>query len=234
MFNGVKAIRGGVPICWPWFGNAKLNSSIVPQAQHQDFPAHGFARNSHWQLLDSHSDAGSCHVRMQLCSSAESKRLWPHDFTLTTEFIISDSLSINLNTENTGNKDFCYGGALHSYLQQSQPDAVTVSGLDSQQPNAHIVLDGAVDRICPSPSPQIIMADREWQRQLLISSVGHSDMVVWNPWQAGAQAFTDMSDDAYQTMFCLEPAITGSNAVTLLPGSRHTLATTICVQAMSD
>ncbi|QFI36632.1 D-hexose-6-phosphate mutarotase [Moritella marina ATCC 15381] len=231
IFNGVKAIRGGVPICWPWFGPANESPTVQPLAQTKDYPSHGFARNNHWQLLDTHSDNDTCTLRLQLTSSPEMKRLWPHDFNLIAEFIISESLTINLTTSNTGNTSFDYGCALHSYLQISQPDAVQVHGLDNQNPVPR-VLTGDVDIICEHPASTITLEDNLFQRKLDINNEGNNAMVVWNPWQVGAKAFVDMPDDGYQTMFCLEPAIIGKKAVTVAPGKSHTLTTRLSVTAL--
>ncbi|MFT5805890.1 MAG: glucose-6-phosphate 1-epimerase [Moritella dasanensis] len=231
IFNGVKAIRGGVPICWPWFGPAKESPTVQPLAQTKDFPSHGFARNNHWQLLDSQSTADSCRVRLQLMPSPEAKRLWLHDFNLIAEFIISESLTLNLITENTGNSSFDYGGALHSYFQISQPDAIQVHGLDNNNP-APRALTGDVDIICENPATTITLEDNQLQRRIDINNEGNNAMVVWNPWQAGAKAFADMPDDGYQTMFCLEPAIIGKKAVTVAPGTSHTLTTKLSVTAL--
>ncbi|KXO14178.1 Aldose 1-epimerase family protein YeaD [Moritella sp. JT01] len=228
IFNGVKAIRGGVPICWPWFGPAKDSPTVQPLAQTQDFPSHGFARNNHWQLLESKSNNNACRIRLQLTESPESKRLWPHSFNLIVEFIISDTLTINLTTHNTGNHSFDYGGALHSYFQISQPDAVSVAGLDNDTQTT-CTLDGYIDIVYKNPSTVITLNDKQHQHQIKIKNEGNNAMVVWNPWEAGAKAFVDMSDDGYQTMFCLEPAIIGKNAVTVAAGASHTLTTILSV-----
>lgn len=231
IFNGVKAIRGGVPICWPWFGPAKQSPTVQPLAQTKNFPAHGFARNNHWKLLDSHSDDDTCKVRLQLTPNPEMKRLWPHDFNLIAEFIISDTLTLNLTTLNTGNASFDYGGALHSYFQISQPDAVQIHGLDKNNQTSR-KLDSNVDIICEDPAATITLADEQLQHKIIIENEGNNAMVVWNPWQMGAQALTDMPDDGYQTMFCLEPAIIGKKAVTVAPGASHTLTTKLSVTAL--
>ncbi|PKH09484.1 D-hexose-6-phosphate mutarotase [Moritella sp. Urea-trap-13] len=231
IFNGVKAIRGGVPICWPWFGPAKESPTVQPLAQTKDFPSHGFARNNHWQLLDSQSNADSCRVRLQLAPNPETKRLWQHDFNLIAEFIISDTLTLNLITENTGNSSFDYSGALHSYFQISQPNAIQVHGLDKSNPEPR-TLTGDVDIICANPAATITLEDNKLQHKININNAGNNAMVVWNPWQAGAKAFVDMPDDGYQTMFCLEPAIIGNNAVTVAPGTSHTLTTKLSVTAL--
>ena len=228
IFNGVKAIRGGVPICWPWFGPAKQSPTVQPLAQTQDFPSHGFARNNHWQLLESKSDDDACHIRLQLTESPESKRLWPHNFNLIAEFIISDTLTINLTTHNTGNDSFDYGGALHSYFQISQPDAISVDGLDNDAQTTR-TLDGDIDIVCENPSAIITLNDKQHQHQIKIKNEGNNAMVVWNPWEVGAKAFVDMPNDGYQTMFCLEPAIIGKNAVTVAAGASHTLTTIFSV-----
>lgn len=231
IFNGVKAIRGGIPICWPWFGPAQESPTVQPLAQTQNFPSHGFARNSHWQLLESQSNDDSCRIRLQLTPSSNTKKLWSHDFNLIAEFIISESLTLNLITHNTGNNSFDYSGALHSYFQISQPDAIQVHGLDNNNP-APRTLTGAVDIVCDAPAATITLEDKQLRHKIAINNQGNNAMVVWNPWQVGAKAFTDMPDDGYQTMFCLEPAIIGNKAVTVMPGTSHTLTTRLSVTAL--
>ncbi|QUM77526.1 D-hexose-6-phosphate mutarotase [Moritella sp. 24] len=228
IFNGVKAIRGGVPICWPWFGPAKESPTVQPLAKTQEYPSHGFARNSHWQLLSSQSNDDSCLIRLQLTDSPESKRLWPHSFNLIAEFIISDTLTINLTTYNTGNDNFDYSSALHSYFQISHPDAVSVDGLD-QSTQTPRTLTGEVDIVCENPSATIALHDEQLQHTINIENEGNNVMVVWNPWESGAKAFADMPDDGYKTMFCLEPTIIGKKAVTVTAGHSHTLTTTLSV-----
>ncbi len=231
IFNGKTAIRGGIPICWPWFGAA--DKSIA-----EDLPSHGFARNSLWQLRSAESDQHECRITLQLRSNKTTRHFWDHAFSLAVEFIISDSLTITLTTTNTDHNTFSYGGALHSYFQISQPDAVSITGcgrrcIDKIAEAENILmaeteqLRGPVDAVCVAASPQVKLHDSGYQRELEINNTGNNAVVLWNPWQEGAQRMSDMTNDGYQSMLCIEPAITSENRITVAPGESHQLTTQI-------
>ncbi|OED46087.1 hypothetical protein ACH42_04190 [Endozoicomonas sp. (ex Bugula neritina AB1)] len=105
-FNPQKAIRGGVPICWPWFGRIAN-------------PAHGFARISEWSLLDHQEDDDKVIVRLSLNDSEATRAVWPHAFYAVITFTISTTLSIQLDVKNTDSHTWCCSGALHSYFNVS-------------------------------------------------------------------------------------------------------------------
>lgn len=212
VFDGTRAIRGGVPICWPWFGPAE-NTTL---------PAHGFARNSLWRLVNVQADAERCTIQLSLSDTAKTRAIWPFKFQLTAEFIISEELTINLTTKNTDSQVMPYGGALHSYLKISDTSAISIHGVSESE----LAIAEEVDQIFDVFAKQITVKDKQAKRNIQITNAGNNAVVVWNPWQARAQAFTDMPDDGYKSMLCIESAITEPKVI-IVAGEQHTLSTTI-------
>ncbi|MFO6422953.1 D-hexose-6-phosphate mutarotase [Motilimonas sp. KMU-193] len=230
IFDNSKAIRGGVPICWPWFG-------APAAALGEGLPAHGFARNSLWQLGEISEDQDGVVISFKLSDSPKTQALWPYQFELTLTATIAKSLTLSLATKNTGTQPLQYLAALHTYLNISAPEQVEVTGLgptyiDSldnrtiKNAAPSLTLSGPVDSLYIEPTDTVKLADQGLSRELNIISQGHDTIVAWTPWIEGAKSMADMPDDGYQTMLCLEAAITG-NAVTVAPGESHILSTTI-------
>lgn len=200
-FTQGKAIRGGVPICWPWFGPAGK-------------PSHGFARTSQWQLEDCEESAQQVKVSMRLTASPETYKIWPHDFELSLVAILSaESCRITLRI--TGNIETT--AALHSYFHVGDSETVRVSGLGenyidkvknntlaSQQ--GEQTYQGEVDRIFTHPAAESLLKDPQLRRALKIEHKGLSDVVTWNPGATLSHSMADMSDDGYKTMVCVETA----------------------------
>lgn len=200
-FTQGKAIRGGVPICWPWFG---------PVGK----PSHGFARISVWELGECHETAQWVKVSMQLTQTADTREIWPHDFTLALEASLSaESCELTLRIEG----EIESTAALHSYFQVGDSEAVSVSGLgttyiDKVKGNVlgsqhrEQTYHGEVDRIFTHPAPESILHDSLLKREIRIHHRGNSDVVTWNPGATLSQSMADMSDEGYKTMVCVETA----------------------------
>ncbi|MGL5660635.1 MAG: D-hexose-6-phosphate mutarotase, partial [Aeromonas sp.] len=201
--DGSKPIRGGIPLCWPWFGPA-------PARVGSGKPAHGFARTHRWELdgVSDHQDGTLVHLSLR--DSNATRALWDHFFELELDVLVGKELSLVLTTRNTGTKPLTYGGALHTYLAISAPEAVSVTGLgqpyadkltgqDGEQQGA-LTLSGPLDRIYWQPDERVKVQDGE--RDIQVVSGNHDSVVVWTPWLAGATAMADMSDDGYRTMLC--------------------------------
>lgn len=198
--NG-KAIRGGVPICWPWFGPAGE-------------PAHGFARNQPWTLTAHDENDEAVMLTFTLESNAQTKKLWPHDFTLLARFRIGTHCEIELEAWG----DYLSTGALHTYFQVADIMQTEVSGLgqpyiDKVQNNAEGSLsDGRqtyaqrVDRIHTAAEDCSIIHDKAGQRQIEVYHHYQSDVVTWNPGAELSCSMADMPNDGYKTMVCVETA----------------------------
>lgn len=229
VLDGSKPIRGGIPVCWPWFGPS-------PARVGNGKPAHGFARTSLWTLdgVSDHEDGTLVHL--SLTDSDATQALWPHPFELELDVLLGRELSLVLTTRNTGKAPIVYNAALHTYLQVSAPEAIEVQGLgepyldklSGQQARQQgpVALNAAMDRIYQAPEARIDVQDGD--RRIRVISGNHDSIVVWNPWAEGAAAMADMSDDGYRTMFCVEAAITADAGVTVAPDEEHSFSTVIC------
>jgi len=228
VLDGSKPIRGGIPICWPWFGPSPSRVGLGK-------PAHGFARTTLWTLEDVSEHEDNTLVHLSLRDNDATYALWPHRFELELDVLVGQSLSLVLNTRNTGNIPIIYNAALHSYLQISAPENVSVTGLGEpytgilipqkgQQLGA-LELNGAIDRIYHQPEDRVIVNDGK--RCIQVVNGNNDSVVVWTPWLEGARAMADMADDGYHTMLCIEAAITDDAGVTVVPGDEHILTTLI-------
>jgi glucose-6-phosphate 1-epimerase len=231
IYNEKKAIRGGVPICWPWFGAAHKSLG-------ENLPAHGFARTSKWDLAAHNEFAEGVEIELRLTDSAATREIWPFQFELLLKATLTDQVKLELISKNTGNSPFSYRGALHTYLNISAPESCLISGLNNhyndsldnglaKSGDSTLQITGPIDAIYQKAASAITLSDKQFNRQLIIENSGNDSEVLWTPWVAGAKAFADMPDDGYQTMFCIESAITGKTGVTVQPGHSHSLTSTI-------
>lgn len=196
-----KAIRGGVPICWPWFGPAGK-------------PAHGFARTAQWQLKHQQENSDGVEIVLNLTQSEQTLRLWPHNFELTLTASLSAE-KCHLELQISGN--FTSTAALHSYFQVGDIDEVVVKGLGEtfidkvangligHQAEAQRYQQ-EVDRIFTAPLAVSQIEDRSSLRTINVEHHGNSDVVTWNPWLALSTSMADMADEGYKTMVCVETA----------------------------
>lgn len=200
-----KAIRGGVPICWPWFG----------PAQQADLPAHGFARNLPWQLSAHQQDEDGVVLTLELQSSDETRRMWPHDFTLYARFRLGKRCEIELEAHG----EFETTAALHSYFQVGDINTVKVSGLgaryldkvaggggEGQLDNGIQTFPDRTDRVYLSPEDCSLLQDSTLQRTLEITHHYHTNVVGWNPGPALSVSMADVPDDGYRHFVCVETA----------------------------
>lgn len=198
-YSSDKAFRGGIPICWPWFGKAFS-------------PSHGFARLIPWELISRDDSNSGVHLEFRLSDSPKTREIWPHSFTLTLQMHLGSTCEIQLNID----APVPTTGALHTYLTTSDIAHSTVSGLgdyyiDSLQKNTHVTtqestlqIDSEVDRIYIHPHSENILTTPKQTLQL--SHQGHSDVVVWNPWIELSAEIADMEVNDYRHMLCIETA----------------------------
>lgn len=221
-----KPIRGGIPLCWPWFG---------AHWQDKKQPQHGYARTSNFELL--RADASD------LCTSVVLGRIEDntHDNGLHMEFEVrlSDRLWIEVRTTNRGESAVEVGAALHSYFQVTDISAVRIPELQGLQYRDKtrdfqsftqaqpLIVDSEVDRVYRDAPSIVHLLDGDLGRQLEIQSWGNTDLVVWNPWQQKALAMDDFDDHGYGSMICIEPANALENRVLLEPSQQSSIGKTI-------
>lgn len=223
-FEEGKAIRGGVPICFPWFGKHKENASL---------PQHGFARTQMWQVVfEEEIDADNTHIRLQLKPNANTLEHWPYLFEAHLDMNIGAELSIALHVTNKDTKPFEISTALHTYFAVPDIHTVSIKGLDhcfyfdalksdTLMQYGDVRIQEEVDRVYSNPSETISLLQNDHSVQL--KQEGSNSLVVWNPWIEKSKQMTDMPDDGYKSMVCLETSNAREDARTLNVNESHEL-----------
>ncbi len=225
------AVRGGIPICWPWF-NAHPDDPSKPN--------HGFARNQFWELESAEFEYNIATLVFKLFPTDETKALWPHDFELTATIKVSDKLKVRLNTKNTGEEPFQITSALHSYLSVGDIERIQLEGVkgshyidqllppDSEEiyQEKNVVVNQEIDRIYSSMS-SLLLRDLDRVRAVFVDKVGSRSTVVWNPWIEKSKTLKDLPNNDYKEFVCIEACNAGRDRPTVRPNSSHTLETTI-------
>ena len=222
-----KAIKGGIPVCWPWFG---------PDPDNQGRPAHGFVRNRQWEVTGTASlDDGSTRVQLGLADNEDTRSLWPHPFQLGIDITVGDSLRVALVTRNTGSEAMTISQALHTYFYVGDIARVQLLGLDGlkyldkvaglakKTQSGPVVIDSEVDRIYQGVTGDLVIDDASLDRRIRIASRGCSTAVVWNPWSEIAASMGDLEDDDYRRMICVETANAGPETVEIGAGDEYRL-----------
>lgn len=228
------AIRGGVPICWPWFG---------PGRDGAHSPGHGFARVAPWRLVEQAGDGVTGRLAWELgpddVAGLPGRELWPHDFLARCEVSVGDDARVALSVTNTGAAPFDYEVALHNYLVVGDVRRITVTGLSGttwfdkvvggvHEQDGDLRLDGETDRIYHTAGP-VEVHDPVLRRTLRITGECATDTVVWNPGPEKGQDIRDMEPDDWRAMVCVESGNVAGHAIALAPGASWTTATTIAV-----
>ncbi len=227
-FEEGKAIRGGIPICFPWFGKNRENASL---------PQHGFARTALWKVvLEEEVDECHTHIRLQLKPNVDTLEQWPYLFELYLDVTIGNELSIALSVTNTDSKAFEISTALHTYFSVSDINTIRIKGLDesryydaldnsSYKQKGDIFIQEEVDRVYSDPSDTIALLDGD--SMVHLQQEGSNSLVVWNPWIEKSGQMADMSADGYRSMVCLETANARDDARILNPHDTHVLKAVI-------
>lgn len=231
VFDGKAALRGGIPVCWPWFGRLAN-------------PGHGFARTSEWQLIEHRENEHGVIVTLGLAYNDATMAIWPYHFSVRLHVEVSEQLTVSLEITNTDEKAWVFSGALHTYLNVADITQVTTTGMGSEYIDSlqdakvchggeTLVLTDTIDRVYTQPEAQVHVQDPGLQRTLIVENSGHNAAVLWNPWAQGAASLSDMTDEGYKTMLCVESTLHApclSAGKTLQPGEQHVLATTLSVK----
>ncbi len=234
-YQANKAIRGGIPICWPWFGK-KLDAPDLAQ--------HGFARSSLFDVkqVNEMSD-GKIQLILELKNTKESEVIWPFQFKLEVIFTLGEELSIELKTTNTGDKDFSFSEAIHSYFKVDDIHQTELKGLAgaqyfdqlsqaTQQQNGVLIFDQEIDQIYQTANQNnfqslLIKQQNNQKNNINVSQKNANSTVVWNPWITKAQQMSDFPDDGFLEMLCVEAANTG-DGIFLKKDQSHSLSQLVC------
>lgn len=225
--DGTKPIRGGAPICWPWFGAAP--------AKFEGEPQHGYARNIYWELESLTESDQSVHLVL-IPRQAEllDKKL---QLALKLEYSFSKTAAISLKTTNLGQESFELSAAIHTYLNLPEAQSAKIPALLDcmyidkltnrlEQQSEPFNVNQAMDRIYHYNESDLDVLNKATKIQ--ITSDGHDSIVVWTPWKQGAETMADFDDLGYLSMLCVESALT--QGYELAPGDTHKLTQTISYQ----
>jgi len=236
-FTEGKAMRGGIPICWPWFGDAPINPS---------HPSHGFVRNNNWQVtaVETLNNADT-KVTLDFFDSDKTREIWPYQFHLSLEITVSDSLTLNLVTRNTGNKFFSITEALHTYFNVGDISQCHILGLEKTEyldkaeeyvpvcQVGAITVNEALDHIFLNKGDNLSINDPVLNRNIHITSSGNKNVVVWNPGPDGAEKMQDLKREDNKRFVCVEIANTASNSVKIEPKTEYSMFTQYTVEKLN-
>ena len=231
-----KSLRGGIPICWPWFGAHHDNA---------EYPAHGFARTSLWQVTDTRVlPGGETQIAFTLDSRELDQRhapMWPWPTVVEYRLTVGGRLTMELATVNHSHQTITIGQALHTYFKVDDVTRTIVHGLDGREyldktdsfrrkkQTGPVTIDAEVDRLYVHTSDDIIIDDGH--RRIGIKKQGSHSTVVWNPWSSVAEKMGDLGKDGYLHMLCVESANAAEDIVSIEPGKRHELRVTYTVDS---
>jgi len=229
-YNRGDSFHGGIPVCWPQFGNRFS----------KDLPQHGFARKMVFEVRGTEYTEEKTELTLGLRSDDETRKLWKHDFDLELTITVSMKLNLKLVTRNTGAEPFDFSCGFHPYFLVRERDDTTVRGLDGTtyfngltgQADAHQEGDLRMDRetdhifsLPPAPKHEFAIVDDGLRRAIALVSSGNTKTVVWNP--GPGEKLPDFQPDDWRRFVCVEPVSDWPGGGTLAPGATHELLAAI-------
>jgi len=235
-----KAIRGGIPIIFPWFGPR----TATPENPRTDGPAHGFARTQPWKLDFGAFAADELHLSLSLEPTELSRSLGFDNFLVAYQITFGKELKLRLSVANDGNEPLPFEEALHTYLQVGDVEQARVHGLyeteyldktdnfaRKTQTEPILTFAGPTDRPYLNTTSPIVVDDPALHRRITVTKANSKTTVVWNPWANAG--LPDMADDGWLHMLCIESANAAEDALRLQPHEAHVMETTISVEALA-
>ena len=235
LFQEGKPIRGGVPVCFPWFG---------PREGDAASPIHGLVRLQTWEVTSIRfAKDGAVDIVLRLGPTEFSNKVWPVQFSVEYHIHVGLELKLMLRTTNTDSKPFTIQEALHTYLAVGDVRNVSVSGLENAayydkvdgmqrktQNSPTLAFTGETDRLYINTTTDCTLRDPVLGRQIIVSKQGSESTVIWNPWIAKSAAMADFGDDEWPSMLCIETVNAADNSVTIQPGQTHEMQARIRVE----
>ncbi|MEQ1559766.1 MAG: D-hexose-6-phosphate mutarotase [Methyloglobulus sp.] len=228
LYEDGKAIRGGIPVCWPWFG---------PDPKGLQRPNHGFVRNHLWSVNKTASTDAETTIVLEFTQSHKQETTWNYPFVLTLEFTLGQNLSLKLTTQNTGDKPFSITQAFHTYFRIGDINKAHVLGLENYRyfdkldqgkqkiQSGAVTISEEVDRIYEDVDHHVVLNDPMLNRQIEIVSANCKTGVVWNPWQQSSRKMADLGNQDYKHFICVETGNIAFDLIQVSPGSSHSLLT---------
>jgi glucose-6-phosphate 1-epimerase len=235
-FQEGKAIRGGIPICWPWFGPREGDTSKM----------HGFVRTMTWDVAEVSRSGDAIRAAFTLASNDQTRVAWDHDFALRYTVMLGSQLTTELDTRNSSNSDFRFEQALHTYFQIADIKQIVVEGLagttyiDKVGPPPERKLDaendlhikGQTDRVYLNAPQTCTIEDPVLKRRISIAKDNSETTVVWNPWSDRIGTFADLSPEDWHKFICVEACNAKDNVVNVAAGGAHAMRMRIRSEAM--
>jgi glucose-6-phosphate 1-epimerase len=234
-----KAIRGGIPVIFPWFGSR----TATPEDPRTDGPSHGFARTQNWKLDFGAYAAEELHLSFSLESDEVSSELGYDHFLAAYQVTFGRELRLRLSIANDGSAPMRVEEALHTYLRVGNAEQVRIHGLLETeyidktanftrkiQSEPVLMLTGPTDRPYLNTTSPVVVDDPVLQRRMTVAKANSNTTVVWNPW--ANSGLVDMSESGWREMVCVESANAADNALLLKPREAHVLETTITVERL--
>jgi glucose-6-phosphate 1-epimerase len=227
-----QAIRGGIPICFPWF-RAKADD---PKA-----PAHGFARTKGWQLKSIVQSGPEVLACMSLESDEQTRRWWTGEFGLLYRVVFGPELILELVCTNTGKTDLRFEEALHTYNRVADVANVSLRGLDTvyyldntdsnkvHVQQGDVTVASATDNAFAGTRDDVDLIDPQLDRRIRLKKSNSLTTVVWNPWREGAARLGDLGNDEWMQFLCVEASNILTASVTLAPGEEHKMTAVLSV-----
>jgi|AGTN01.1.fsa_nt_gi Uncharacterized enzymes related to aldose 1-epimerase len=238
-----KAIRGGVPIVFPWFGARTANE----YSSRTDGPSHGFARTSEWQVVGAKVRGNDVILTLSLDPDDSTRSLGYDAFRLVYELVIGENLELHLTVENRSEETISFEEALHTYFLVGDARQISIHGLEGtdyfdktdkfkrkRQTESVLKLTGETDRPYVGAEAVVEISDPVFQRRIIVSKQNSRTTVVWNPWTELTAKLADMSPDGWMQMVCIETANALEDAIVLASGERHTMIAQIAAKVYEE
>lgn len=239
VFEVGKPIRGGIPVCWPWFGAHPARAEL---------PSHGCVRTRMWSVAEARALSDeSTMLRLTLADDAETRAAYPHAFELNLRVVVGRDLRVELETCNTGSGTLAYSAALHTYFAVSDISGIEVNGLDgaryidtvggaSRRDVQHgpIRFAAETDAIFLDTEATCTIEDPAWGRRIAVAKTGSRSTVVWNPWTAKAARLKDLGEAHFAPFVCVETANCVEDVITVPSGSSRRLGMRVALAGGPD
>lgn len=224
-FEDGKAIRGGIPVCWPWFGKA-------PEGYPAGTPSHGFARRSLWQVIGSEYGTRDTELTLALTNEDATDPAWPYAYQLTLKVTLGDCLTLDLQTRNLADEPVTYGEALHAYLRVGDTRKAELIGVTPEP--LTFSDDVTHDVVYPKTDLMAAIVDPVMERAVLLAADDSSATVVWHPQLD--HGLSDVNMEGPRKFICVEPANPHhvGGQITLKPGQAHVLTMRIQLEARPE
>ena len=230
-----KSIRGGAPVCWPWFG---------PHATETGFPGHGFARTVMWDVTATAALAsGETEITLALVETEQTRAQWPHPTRVELKVAVGQSLKMTLSTSNLGDSEIRIGEALHTYFQIGDIAEIKLLGLEGceyldkvgssnrRTQSGDVSFTGEVDRVYLNTEATCVIEDSRLKRRISVAKTGSRSTVVWTPWREKADKMGDFGVDGWRRMVCVESANALDNVVVVAAGQTHRMSVEYSAEA---